>query len=42
MLFRYWLALAVTLSLLSLPSLADEQHSHSVPDLLFRHCATAV
>ena len=29
MLFRYWLALAVTLSLLSLPSRADEQNSHS-------------
>src|ERR1035438_6436560 len=28
-LFRYLLALAVTLSLLSFPSRADEQHSHS-------------
>ena len=27
--FPYWLALAVTLSLLSLPSRADEQNSHS-------------
>lgn len=29
MLFRYWLALAATLSLLSLPGRADEQNSHS-------------
>src|SRR5450759_1145217 len=28
-LFRYWLALAVTPSLLSLPSRADQQNSHS-------------